>query len=110
MDVNDYREKIGVDVDSVESILMYCAFLRNVYRLPHRTLHQFDWFVGAMIWGGSRDEDAEIHKKYHHLYTVESSPYGDVREKRPLLIYAQAFMEYCESEYLLDAGRHGSDV
>lgn len=83
----------------LQSILMYCAYLRNVYYLPHRTLHEFDWFVGALIFGGmgvsgDLEEDMdEIKKRWGYIY--RSGPHPNM-----LLSMAKAFLEYCREKYV----------
>ena len=54
-------------VRSLEEILHRCAVLRCVANLQHRTLHEFDWFISACIWGedGSYGEEGtEVYRIY----------------------------------------------
>jgi len=115
MDVSNYKEKYG-EPKTLEEILNYCAFLRGVRCLEHRTLREFDWFVSSLIFGKteykytmtnlkSKDpksleykltkrtaKDAlKIYEKYNHIY----NPCG----QDSLLKYARAFLKYCEKEY-----------
>ena len=37
--------------DALNDILIECCKLRGCYPLLHRTLHEFNWFCSAVIWG-----------------------------------------------------------
>jgi hypothetical protein len=116
MDIPDYKEKYG-EPKTLEDILNYCAFISGQGGLEHRTLHHFNWFVSSLIFGkteyetttkwletqdpesfaykaakGSIEDALKIYEKYHHIY-------HGCQEERPLIGYAVAFMEYCETEY-----------
>lgn len=116
MDIPDYKEKYG-EPHTLEEILNYCAFISGQGGLEHRTLHHFNWFVSSLIFGeteyettmkwletqdpesfayiaarGSIEDALEVYKKYNAVYRGCLS-------QHPLLDYAIAFMDYCETEY-----------
>ncbi len=119
MDIPDYKAKYG-EPRTLEEILNYCAFISGQGGLEHRTLHHFNYFVSSLIFGeseykttmewlktqdpesfaykaakGSAEDTLKIYKKYHNIYQ-------GWQEERPLINYAVAFMEYCETEYTGD--------
>ena len=88
---------------SLEEILHRCAILRCVANLQHRTLHEFDWFISACIWGkdGSCGEEGkEVYRKYSDRtgFRLDS-------DNKVLVKWAELFEEYCEEEYGDDAKR-----
>jgi hypothetical protein len=114
MEISEYKQKYG-EPQTLEEILHYCAFISGQGGLEHRTLKHFNFFVSALIFGkthhqitttylkdvapesfeytfsmGLAKDELKIYEKYNYLYTCAENP---------LLTYAQAFMEYCETEY-----------
>ena len=88
-------------VRSLEEILHRCAVLRCVATLQHRTLHEFNWFVSACIWGkdGSYGEEGkEVYRKYSNRTSFRLD--GD---DKVLVKWAELFEDYCEREYGDDA-------
>lgn len=89
-------------VRSLEEILHRCAaVLRCVANLQHRTLHEFDWFVSACIWGkdGSYgDEGTEVYRIYSDRTSFRLGS-----DDRVLVKWAGLFEDYCEREYGDDA-------
>ena len=62
----------------LEEILHRCAVLRCVATLQHRTLHEFDWFISACIWGkdGSYGEEGkEVYRKYSNISLKSTTEY-----------------------------------
>jgi hypothetical protein len=121
MDIPDYKKKYG-EPQTLEEILMYCAFIMGQGGLEHRTLHHFNYFVSSLIFGkteyeyfqkahpdgnpypdndlktltyniqkGSAEDALEIYNKYNPIYRA--------CDDSPLLKYARAFLDYCETEY-----------
>ena len=79
--------------EHLEDILMECAQLRGVQRLPHRTVHEFDWFISACIWGDLHGDENE--KEIEDRYGKRFNPDAD----NLLLEWARLFREYCREEY-----------
>lgn len=80
--------------DGLNEILKECAILRGTYPyLMHRTLHEFEWFVSAVIWGdmGHIEDGKRIYERWH-----KDAPRNS---EDSLLWYAKAFREYCKEEY-----------
>lgn len=78
--------------DTFNDILIECAKLRGCYPFMHRTLDEFNWFCGAVIWGKlfKDDKEREICVKYNEYYV-----HGDSE----LIVLAKVFLEYCKEEY-----------
>ena len=86
---------------SLEEILHRCAVLRCVASLQHRTLHEFDWFISACIWG----EDGSYGEKGTEVYRIYSdrTSFRLDSDDRVLVKWAELFEEYCIKEYGDDA-------
>jgi hypothetical protein len=101
MDLKDYTKP---DPNNLNDLLMYCASLRNVYSLPHRTLNEFNWFVHACIF--KKEEDWEGILELYPQENLKEKYIKKFREiyspcKPDLLIkYAGLFVEYCEDIYV----------
>lgn len=78
----------------LEDILRECAELRGVGRMQHRTLHEFDWFISACIWG--RDSESEEERT---VYEKFKDRIDFANRKDALLEWGKLFLEYCEEEY-----------
>lgn len=78
--------------DTLNDILIECARLRGCYPLMHRTLHEFDWFCSAVIWGKLSDNEEErmIYETYNYAFTNNDDE---------LIKLAEAFLDYCRKEY-----------
>lgn len=103
--------------DTLNGILIECARLRGCYPLMHRTLHQFDWFVEAVIYGPDRGLDLEIAdaeqagnealaKLLRARQTEENAlvkQFKDVTfvygKGNELITLAEAFRTYCKEQY-----------
>lgn len=73
--------------------LKKCCYLRGLNQsLIHRTIHEFDWFCSAVIWGENSDipEEREVHEKYKYFHYN-----GDTTLEK----WIDAFYEYCKEEY-----------
>jgi hypothetical protein len=86
-------------LDSVEKMLMECCRLRgNPPELINRTIHEFDWFLGCLIWKPSNIidnklfpiRDDELIKK---IYNWEYDGYNTLYRAVSL------FYEYCKVIY-----------
>lgn len=84
----------NIDPDLVR-ILERCCALRGLSpKLIHRTLHEFDWFVHAMIFGNNTlYYGHNAQKVFDRWNSVYSKP------DATLIDYAYAFEEYCVEEY-----------
>ena len=110
-------------IDDLNAILIECAKVRNCYPLMHRTLHEFDWFVSAVMYGWTSLDDARwdgtgflpgeiaqdkaaareeqkteytaIHNRWHMVYNPDEDE---------LIRLARAFLEYCHEQYDGDDG------
>ncbi len=100
MNADDYP---GFDPDDLNEILKYCAFLRGTYRLLHRTLREFEWFVEACLF--DRDESwvgemeiygADIREKY----VTKFREYYNPCDEQILIKHALLFQEYCYEIYV----------
>jgi hypothetical protein len=103
--------------DTLNGILVECCKLRGCYPLMHRTLHQFDWFVEAVIYGpdpGLNTEIAEaeqagneaLAKLLRARQTEENAlvkQFKDVSfdydKGNELITLARAFRVYCTKQY-----------
>lgn len=74
--------------------LARCAYLRNVAMVPHRTLHEFDWFVQSVIFGGKYPEEEALKEKYN-----SRRPTYDLDSQTQFERWGELFLEYCEEEY-----------
>lgn len=101
-------------MDDMASILAYCAYLRNVYHLQHRTLNEFAWFVDTLIFGihalhmcdggeyerrlneSLKKRYAEVREKYLPIFEEEQRKVG---HDDTLLAFARTFLRYCREEY-----------
>jgi len=113
--------------DPLNDILVECAKMRGCYPLIHRTLHEFDWFCTAVIWGADPGLEAEAQKaeQNQNLYAAsflreriaiedgikarfnrEYYGYGDGHEDEELIRLAEAFLVYCREQYLSQGGAH----
>lgn len=107
--------------DQLNDILIECCQLRGVYPLMHRTLHEFDWFCSAVIWGSSdrlkhRIAEAEdaggetIASMYRDIQAAEDSirerfkkTHFDYADGLELIRLAEAFRIYCRERYAGEA-------
>jgi hypothetical protein len=71
----------------LQEILSECARLRGVPELEHRTLHEFDCFVGELIFEPYTDISQRWKQTHYTLGTGQ------------LTRLAQAFLEYCREQY-----------
>lgn len=80
---------------TLEAILGRCAYLRGVSNLQHRILHEFDWFVGAIIWHEwdkyPDREDYQVLKKFDERHEW-------MNETDALLKWAELFEEYYQEQ------------
>ncbi len=104
--------------DRLNKILIECARLRGVYPLMHRTLHEFNWFCSAVIFGAGRDpvlesdireadargdvDHARALRSRHAAETALNIRFGDSHYATgddELILLAEAFIAYCREEY-----------
>jgi len=100
MDLEDYGE---IDENDINSLLMYCAFLRNVYCLPHRTLNEFRWFVSACLFNEDNhwNEIEEIYGSgLREKYTKRFDEIYEPCKPDSLILYARLFRDYCYEIYV----------
>lgn len=101
-------------MDELNEILIECAKLRGCYPLMHRTLHQFNWFVGVLIWGWTQYDDYRMercrtHEDFNEQFWIDQrKEYERIHERwnsaytcseNDLINEALAFLEYCQEEY-----------
>jgi len=76
--------------DELNEILKECAAIRGVHNLQHRILHEFDWFVGCIIWHKwekfPEDEDCQKLKKYSSFEVKDCN--------NALLEWGKLFLDY----------------
>lgn len=66
------------------SKLYECAYLRNVYKLQHRMIHEFAWFVEQVVFSGKHE-----FEKYQFDWISDTA----------LETWIEKFHEYCKEEY-----------
>lgn len=101
-------------MDTLNEILIECAKLRGCYPLMHRTLHQFNWFVGVLVFGWTEYDkarmvhDSEVDGCHDQFWTDMKAEYERIHERwynaytcseNDLINEARAFLEYCQEEY-----------
>lgn len=83
---------VEVETD-LNEILKECARLRGVYRLQHRILKEFDWFVGTIIfktWENLGPDYMEAAK----LKKYADRPQTFKNDENALLDWGRLFLEY----------------
>ena len=104
--------------DTLNDILVECCKLRGCFPLMHRTLHEFDWFVDAVIWGAGRLLEREIREAEeagndtlaqglkarrdleNRLQARFKKKYYDCSsDGLELIRLAEAFQIYCKEQY-----------
>lgn len=88
-------EDIRQDGD-LNEILKECAKLRGVYRLQHRTLKEFDWFVSTIIfktWANPGPDYAEAAKLKKYAGREIKN------DENALLEWGKLFLEYSREEF-----------
>ena len=104
--------------DTLNDILVECCKLRGCFPLMHRTLHEFDWFVDAVIWGAGRLLEREIREaeeagndtlaqglkkrrdRENRLQARFKEQYYDCSgDGLELVRLAEAFQIYCKEQY-----------
>ena len=101
--------------DPLNDILVECARIRGCYPLMHRTLHEFDWFCTAAIWGSGRllvheiqqimaQGNIEAAKYLTERRDLENSiraRFNTCYQSGPdeLIRLAEAFLAYCREQY-----------
>ena len=126
MDDAGYIKKHG-EPQTLEEILMWCAFRLGQGGLEHRTLKYFNYFVSSLIFGktnyeyfqkayptGNTEPDNELKSIAYSIQNGEAEDSLKIYEKynsyystdsdHPLLTYAKLFKEYIEEEYKDDEG------
>ena len=109
--------------DALNDILIECCKLRGCYPLMHRTLHEFDWFCSAVIFGaepglpiwieeaeeaGDVDQAKALKKRQAQENQIQErfnrDHYGyDGHQDEELPRLAEAFRIYCREVYDDDA-------
>jgi len=103
--------------DTLNDILVECAQLRGCFPLMHRVLHEFDWFVDAVIWGAGRLLEHEIREaeeagndtlaqglkkrrdRENRLQARFKEQYYNFDDGLELIRLAEAFQIYCKEQY-----------
>jgi len=94
MDPKDKQLYEAVNRKDLLAILDLCAYWRNVGRLQHRTLHEFEAFVDWLIWG-EREYFGPFKERTKQDYLPIIQKYSrPEHEPHDLLGYANAFLEY----------------
>jgi len=107
----------GTMTDTLNDILVECCKLRGCFPLMHRTLHEFDWFVDAVIWGAGRLLEREIREaeeagndtlaqglkkrrdRENRLQARFKEQYYNFDDGLELIRLAEAFQIYCKEQY-----------
>lgn len=78
----------------LNEILKECAELRGVFRLQHRTLKEFSWFVGAVLFREWEHPDRQDQEEYQALRKYADRPDSFKNSENALLEWGRPFLEY----------------